>query len=305
MPSPNNLRIISENWIDLSTTTISASSTASNTSVSNLKSDTKSVVWRSTTGTQASIIVDFGVNTTRTVGGVVLAFSNIPSSTATMRIVGYTQGNTPGFSGALLNTNVTTTFNSGTIQCCPWNNLSLPAWGTTPSGSSNYSYGGGTYARAWLDSVVNSTTPVRYIGIEIIDSSNTAGYIEVSRLIVGNYWSATYNTSYGIQSGIKDLSEHVRTESGDLLTRRGPRFKILNFDLQWMTDSDRREVTRIFMGNGLPKPLFVSLFPNSTGVDADYQRENNHQLYGKMVQIPGVSYTNFEIYSTNIELEEV
>lgn len=304
MPSTNNLRIIYNNFIDLAATTITASSTAANTSLNNLKSDTKSKVWRSTTGTKASLIVDFGSNNSRTVGGLVLAFTNLPSSTATIRIVGYNAPNTPGFTGNALTTGITAAFNTGDVACCPWNNLGLPNWGTNPAGSSNYSYGGGTYARVWL-SDAQSAIPVRYLGIEITDNSNAAGYIEISRLIVGPYWSPLYNTGYGLESGILDLSEHLRTESGDLITRRGPRVRNLNFDLQWLADSDRKEITKIFLGNGMPRPLFVSLFPNSTGADSDFQREGNHQIWGKMKQVPGVSYTSYEVYTTRLELEEV
>lgn len=302
MPSPNNLRIIYQNLVDLSTTTITASSTAGGTSLSNLKLDTKSAVWRSTSSTQASLILDFG--TQRTVGGLVLAFSNLAGSGATIRLVGYNAPNTPSFTGSLLNTTVTAAFNTGQVACCPWNNLNLPALGTNPAGSSNYSYGGGTYARVWLNNT-QASTPIRYLGVEISDPTNTAGFLEVSRIITGSYWSPVYNTGYGIDSGIKDLSEHLRTEGGDLITKRGPRFRTLNFGLEWMIGSDRKEMTRILLGNGLPKPLFVSLFPDSTGDDEDFHREGIHQLYGKMVQIPGVSYTSYEIYSTNIELEEV
>lgn len=302
MPSPNNLRIIYQNLVDLSSTTITSPNTASSSSTDNLRSDIKSIVWRSVAGSQASMILTFA--TTRTIGGVILAFSNLASSSATIRLVGYTQGNVPSISGTVLTPGIPATFNTGAVPCCPWNNLNLPVWGTNPVGSSNYSYGGGTYARVWLNEA-QAATPIKYLGIEITDSGNTAGYIEISRLIVGDYWSPTYNTGYGIQAGIKDLSEHLRTESGDLITKRGPRFKTLGFDLQWMRASDRKEITKIFLGNGMPKPLFVSLFPDSTGTDEDFQREGMHQIYGKMVQIPGVSYTSYEIYSTNMELEEV
>ncbi|MGA1046953.1 MAG: hypothetical protein ACO3UU_03010 [Minisyncoccia bacterium] len=301
MPSNNNLRIIYENLVDLSTTTfLSTSTTASGTSTANLKQDTKNLVWRGSNGTRASIILNFGTN--KQVGGVVLAFSNLVSSNATIKVAGYLHPNVPSISGSALSTSVISAYTTSPVECCPWNNLALTDWGTNPVGSSNYNYGGGTYARAWLNES-QRLTPVRYLGIEIYDPSAT--YIEISRLIVGNYWSPKYNTGYGISAGIKDLSEHVRTENGDLLTRRGPRFKTLNFDLQWLDTSDRKEITRIFLGNGASKPLFVSLFPDSSGTDEDFQREGIHQIYGKMVQIPGVSYTSYEIYSTNIEIEEV
>lgn len=300
MASPNNLRIIYQNLIDLSTTSISTSSLASGYSVSNLKSDIKSLTWRSTTSTKASIILDFGSQ--KTVGGIVLAFSNLTSTTPTMKIIGHNSA--LSFNASALTVPTSPAFNTGDVSCCLWNSLNLPQWGTDPVGSSNYSYGGGTYARVWLNST-QAATPVRYLGIEISDPGNTSGYIEVSRLIAGSYWSPKYNTGYGMQAGIKDLSEHIRTDGGDLLTKRGPRVKTLNFDLQWLAGSDRKEMTKLLLGNGMPKPLFISLFPDSTDTDDDYQREGIHQIYGKMVQVPGVSYTNYEIYSTSIELEEV
>jgi hypothetical protein len=284
--------------MDLPTTTVLAHS---GNNPSNLKVDTKSLVWRSTNATQGSIILDFG--TTKTVGGVILAFTNLTSS-ATIRLVGYNAPNTPSITSNLLTTGVTAAFNTGHLSCSPWNNLNLPNWGTNPTTSSNYSYGGGTYGRVWLNTT-QAAQPIRYLGIEVINTGSTAAYIEASRIIVGDYWSPKYNVGYGISAGIKDLSEHLRTESGDLITRRGPRIRTLNFNLEWLASIDRKEMTKILLGNGLPKPLFVSLFPDSTGTDEDFQREGIHQVYGKMMTVPGVSYTHYEIYSTTMELEEV
>jgi hypothetical protein len=300
MASPNNLRIIYQNLTDLATTTITASSSQSgSTGTSNLKLDTKSLVWRST-GSTASLIVNLG--SAKQIGGIILAFSNLVSSTATMRVVGYSSSNVPSFSGSLLTTGIPTLFNTGPTLCCPWNNLNLPAWGTNPVNSSNYSYGGGTHARVWLTEAQRATSP-QYLGIEINDPGNPA--IELSRLIVGNYWSPVYNTGYGIEAGIEDLSEHERTESGDLLTRRGPRYRTLKFSLEYLSQIDRKELTKLFLGNGSPRPIFVSIFPDSTGDDIDFQREGLHQIYGKMKQIPGITYSNYEMYSSNIELEEI
>lgn len=303
MPSPNNLRIIYENLVDLSTTTITASSSQSaSTGVSNLKLDTKSLVWRSGTADVASLIVDLG--SAKQVGGIILAFTNLMGSNATMKITGYSSANVPSFTGATLTTGIPTLFNTGNIACCPWNSLNLPTWGSNPALSSNYSYGGGTNARVWLTEQQQLLSP-RYLGIEISDTTNTASYLEVSRLIVGKYWSPVYNTEYGVEAGIQDLSQHERTESGDLLTKIGPRFKTLKFNLNYLHQTDRKELTRILLGNGLPKPVFASIFPDSTGDDIDYQREGLHQIYGKFSSVPGISYSYYELYSTSLELEEV
>ena len=299
MASDNNLRIIYENWVDLLPQGgIEASSTASGSTTNNLKLDTKSKVWKSGAST-ASLKMNLGG---KKIGGVVLAFTNILSNTATIRVVAYPSE--PSFNGNQLPLppTQTITFNTGLVACCPWNNLNLAAWGTNPVGSSNYSYGGGTYARVWIPEEYQDDT-VQWLGIQVTDPGGSN--IEVSRLIVGPYWSPRFNTEYGVSAGIEDMSEHSRTESGDLITRRGPRYKTLNFGLQYLHQADRKEMTRIFLGNGISKPLFVSIFPDSTGTDIDFQREGLHQIYGKMKQIPGISYDYYELYATSMELEEV
>lgn len=300
MPSPNNLRIIYNNLIDLPTTVLTANSQGGTWPTSPLKVDTKSVVWRSQSINKASIIVDWGT-TPQSVDGLVFAFTNVISSSSTIRIRAYNSAPTITDNNIV---GVNSLYDTGDQPCCPWSNLDLPSWGTNPVGSSNYSYGGGTYCRLWLNSVQRAITS-RYLGIELIDPTSSRTNLEISRMIAGQYWSPTYNTGYGIESAIKDLSEHLRTEGGDLVTRRGPRVRTLNFDLQWLASVDRKELTRLFLGNGISKPLFASIFPDSTGTDEDYQREGIHQIYGKFMAIPGVSYTNYEIYSTRMELEEV
>lgn len=132
-------------------------------------------------------------------------------------------------------------------------------------------------------------------------------YIEASRVVCGQYWTPKYNTQYGLTSTIKDLSTHERTESGDLVSKRGPRYNHLTFDLKWLDQVDRVDVTKLFLGNGLPKPMFVSLFPDNTssGLAIDYEKERAHQIYAKMMQVPGVQYSTLDMYSMQLELEEV
>jgi len=307
-----NLRIIYQNQVDLSTTTISSSSNqSSQTTVTNLKVDTKSLVWRtspttvSSTQVKGNLIVDLGSQ--KTVGGVVLAFTNLNSSTATIRVRGYSTGvPTHGTVDQINNPSIivtgTTAFDTGNVLCCPWNTMGVSDWGTNPVGSSNYSYGGGTYARDWF-----TPTSVRYLSIEIVDSYTTSAagrYIEVSRLIVGNYWSPKYNVGYGMSSGIKDMSEHTRTQSGDLLTTRGPMYQCLNFNMEWLDTGDRQEMSKLLTISGISRPILVSLFPEGTNA-TEYERERAHQVYGKLTQLSLMTYNNPILYSIPLELEEV
>jgi hypothetical protein len=138
--------------------------------------------------------------------------------------------------------------------------------------------------------------------IEIEDTECSNPYIEVSRIITGSYWSPKYNTSFGLSTGSQDLSQHQRSESGDLITNRGIRYRSMRFDLTWLPPEDRLEFTRILRGNGLPRPLFISLFPNNSD---DYEKEQSHQIYGKLSQLSDITHPIFEIYSTSIDIEEI
>jgi hypothetical protein len=310
------LRIIYQNQADLSTTTITSSTNQSaSTTVSNLKLDTKSQVWRtspttiSSTQVKGDLIVDLG--SLKTVGGVVLAFTNLNSSSATIRVRGYTSPPAHSSSSGSDSINFpivngTSVVDTGNIVCCPWNTMDISDWGTNPVGSSNYSYGGGTYARVWLNTA-QAATLVRYLSIEVTDyytTSSTGRYIEVSKLIIGKYWSPKYNAGYGVSAGIKDMSEHTRTQSGDLLTTRGPMYQCVNFNLEWLSDSDRQEMAKILTINGMSRPLLISLFPDGTTTE-EYERERAHQIYGKLSQLSQITYNNPFMYSIPLELEEV
>jgi hypothetical protein len=171
-------------------------------------------------------------------------------------------------------------------------------WGSLPLGVNSYSYGGGTYGRAWI-SVPGACTSLL---IELVDTQCTSQYIEISRIVAGSYWSPKYNTSFGLSTGSQDLSQHERSQSGDLVTNRGIRYRNMKFDLNWLPPADRLEFTRILRGNGLPRPLFISLFPDN--VD-EYDKEQAHQIYGKLSTLNDVTHPIFEMYSTSIEIEEI
>lgn len=311
----NNLRIIYQNLADLSTATVTANTTANATTTpaSNMQKDIKSQVWRSGTFTSnlttctSHILVNLGTTQTG-LGGVVLPFCNL-TSTATIRVRAYT-GSTISFTGStpdsptFSTTGATLVFDTGAVLACPYQVLGNWNWGVLELGANFYSYGGGTYARIWIPpNTTGIGNSFNQVLITIVDdrSAETNKYIEASRVVLGKYWEPKYNTSFGLSTTIKDLSAHQRTESGDLITNRGVRFNSMNFDLKWLTSSDRLDLTRILKGNGLSRPIFISLFPD----DSDTGKEQAHQIYGKLSQSSPIQHPIFETYSTQIEIEEL
>jgi hypothetical protein len=308
----NNLRLIYQNIAD-SSTLATSSVAGSGTPVSNLTKDPKSLVFRSassgTTSIKLNIVLTF---TSKTLGGassgigLILANTNLTSA-ATIRIRGFT-GTAPTTgtgTNPTATTPGTTMFDSGStpILCNPYQSIGLSNWNTddfyTVTSSTTTYTDRKVYSRVWVP--INTPVTCTSVLVEIIDT-NINQYIEASRIIFGNYWSPKYNTSYGMSAGTTDLSTSVRTEAGDLITSNAPKFNTLSFDLKWLTSSDRAVLNKVVRLLGAQKPLFVSLFPDNS---ADWEKEQLYQIYGKIPNIPGIDHSIFEMYSSQLELEEV
>jgi len=268
----NNLRIIYKNLADTATVTASTTSSAL-TAASNLKLDAKSQVWRSTTNS-ATLTVTLA--TPALIGGVILPFCNL-GATSTVTVT--------------LNTGFTT----GAVLAAPYQNSVQVDTTNIPVGANGYSYGGGAYARVWF-------TPQTCASLTITISNPSSTYIELSRLIIGDYWSPTYNTSYGLSTQVKDLTTQTRTESGDLISNRGTLSNSISLNLDYLTVEDRAKLLTILRNNGMYQPLFISVFPNNSD---DYTKEIGFQIYGKLNQLNAISHPYMSVYTSTLDIDEV
>lgn len=289
------LRIIYDNAADR-TATLTASTTVGSLVASNLQSDIKSAVWRATT-TSGTITATW--TTSQLIGGIVLPFTNLTSG-ATIRVRGYAE-----------TADTSTVFDTGTIYACPPPTLGTQGWGSTLLGANGYESGGantfsqgkGSYARAWLDAPAFAKKVV----IDLVDTTNNAGYIEAGRLVIGSYWESKFNAEMGAAISIQDSTKQYRNDSGDLMSDLGTKHKKQNLNLPWLSADDRTTLWRILRGNGTGKPVFVSVFPNGlTGNPLpDYKLEQTHQMYCRLVATPQVITPFWNNFSTTIDIEEV
>lgn len=184
-----------------------------------------------------------------------------------------------------------------TTLVCPSQLTSLRGF-TTSAAQSAYAYGGGNYAVVWLSNAISAYG----VKIDITDADNSQGYIEASRLVIGNYWSPTYNAAYGnSQYIVVDSSKNVRTDGGDLITDNGTRSKKLTLNLSNMPAADRTTFTNIIRGSGMSYPMFISVSPS----DADADKEKDFQIYGKLSTMSAIVLSDYNIYNSTIEIEEV
>lgn len=266
-----NLRIVGDNFAD--TATITGTAGIGNLILANLKKDAKSLVWR-VAATSATITVT--LPNSQLVRCVALAFTNLTAN-ATMSVTG---------AGATVSAQA----------CVPAVYAKPYDWGTAPNGANTFGYGGGNLARLYFTG--GSTTSIT---ISISDPTNPDGYIEASRLIVGDYWEPTYNADIGASAGVTDMTTSSRSDAGDSIADRSYRFRTMDIALSTLTTADRATLFKLLRSSGKSRGMFVSLYPQST----DAELERDHQMYCKLSDLSKISMQYINMFSGTLAFEEV
>lgn len=279
-----NLRILYDNRVDDATSLV-ADSTSGTLAAANLLTDAKTQVHRATAKTvryTAQFASDEVFNM------AALAFANF-SSTATMRARVY--ASTADVVGV-----ATPQVDSGLVACCAYAPFGLWPWGMLPLGVNAFTYGGYAYGRVYFDAAVG-----RKLVIDVADAGNSAAYVEAARLIAGAYWEPEIDANHGWRLAPQSNTSHKRTDAGDLRTEIRPRSRRLSLDLNVITsDSDRARVYDIFRGNGMARPVFLSLHPE----DEDPALEQSNQIWGKLDD-SAISNPSYGIFAAPLDIQEI
>jgi len=281
-----NLRILHDNAADRALLT--ASSQAGALGPANLQRDSKSAVLRAT-GTVQTITATWP--TQEAIACVALIFTNLTSS-ARMRVRGYA---TPD--GELV-------LDTGSIFPCPAAVHGSFPWGVLPLGWNAYKSGGAnTWARGGGADGVTWFAPVRVrqLVIDVSAPQSPDGYLEISRLVAGDYWSPECNAEYGAQLQMQDSSEDYRTAAGDLKTAMGTSSDKLSIQLAHLTPLDRARFMRILRESGKGRAMLFSLFPENP----DPLLEQDHMLYGKASNLDAVAMPYYDTYSAPLQIEGI
>ena len=270
----NRLRLVTNNATDRATITVP--STAAGMPASNLKTDIKGEVCR-ILGSSTSITLEWPA--LETVGVVAIPISNLgPSSTIRAR--------------AYLDSGGTTLLaDTGVLWAAP--GTILENWDFSQDLNVNaFTDGIGAITSCYFESQV----ACRKI---VIDITNPDGaFIDLARLVVGGYHEVQYNADYGATIGTLDMTKNSRAASGDIKTDWGPKSNTLQFDLNWVVNADRERI-RQMIARGIGRFVFMSLFPENP----DPVLERDYSIYGKPVQPGSMVFNNYNLHSTNIQIE--
>lgn len=136
-----------------------------------------------------------------------------------------------------------------------------------------------------LDAEVSS----RYDTIEIVDTTNPAGYLDVGRLFIGRALAFTWNPRWGLREGHADLSKVGLAYGGADWPQVNRRPRTVSFEAGDMTLSEGDLALEIEQLSGLTGEV---LFAPYVGVPARMQRAG---MVGQMRALDGVG---FPVYNT-------
>lgn len=207
-----------------STTAFSGGSWLTELPLTNLRNLDLAKVVRSTDATSSNTKFQIDWTSALSARVLVLVATNL-SSAATIR---WKRGTTAGASDV-------------------YDSTALSAWAITP-----LVYNG---KRHHMIIVAPSTTSARYETVEIVDTSNPDGYVELGYSWFGDLFVPAINASYGLKDQLIDHGSIQRSESGAVWATTRRKFRSTSFVLDWLTQTEADTLHEIERVAGTTDPI--------------------------------------------------
>ena len=236
----------------------------------------------STTNTKFNI--DFGQS--RNIRAIALANHNL-SQTATWRI---TLGTSSGTSD-LYNSNWqaiwTMAFDADLMA---WEDISV--WeGIVDQEFINHPYLAVYVLPDWYNA--------RYMTIELVDSSNPDGYIDIGRAFIGGGFTPQYNPEYGLQDSWEDKTEIVEMASGATHAVVNKRYRKVQFVLPWISHTEAAVVHEIQRRQGTYGEILY--IPDLS----DQQSAQRYGMLGRLTEMSPIEYPFYNTRQTGFTIKEL
>jgi hypothetical protein len=226
-------RIIDNNLLFDGVTALTASTADANFPVTNLAHTFRSKVWRTTSVTSQSVVMDFGAISS--FDSFAAVFDPMSGSKFTSSAVFKIQANA---------TNVWT----------------APSVDVTLSYDATYE----TLTYFW-----SSTQTYRYARFTMTDPTNTDGYLESPKLVIGLASQLTQVPDLGFQETITDRSVNTETAYGHRYSDTYPARRRLEFTYTALSDADLETLATVWKRVGNTSPIFVGLDTSGDLFDKD------------------------------------
>ena len=253
--------------------------------ISNLQKTQRTKVVRTTDTNQFKITLDFEGNVARPIASVCLNRHNF-SLLAQWQIRVFSSKGSTGL-----------VYDSGLVSMSKSLPLNEIEWSVDSSGVSAFD--------EFLEDdglSVKWFTPVMGLSAEIIvsDPSNSNGYLQAGRLIIGDAITPAKNPQYGLTFAWDESTKQVRSEGGTLRSDNKPQYRVFNFTLEHLSPQERGAMQAATGYVGLRKDWLISVFPeNDVGVE-----ERDYNAVVKLTTMPKATLWAYNTYKMPFKLAE-
>jgi hypothetical protein len=144
-----------------------------------------------------------------------------------------------------------------------------------------------------------TNTAARSARINISDSSNPDGFLQVSRAVIGQYSTTKVNTNFGAQVGWEENTRQTRTTGGSLRSELLTPYRTLSGTLNELSEDEREFWQSGSQYVGKRRDFLVSLYPEAGG-----QREMDNTILGKFTRAPQFQHWTYETFRVKLDIAE-
>lgn len=175
--------------------------------------------------------------------------------------------------------------------------LGTLGWGSSPLGSSVYDsfYGQQNSIAGFTRALIVAWT------LDIDDTGNSAGYIDLSRLWIGDDYELSINPIIGSSSlGWKEESQLWETDGGGVHVDASQPYRSMKLGLAGLSETDRIRLMDVLRYCGSRRDILFRLFPDGTD---DQIRDAS--MNGIIVPpLPDLSFDEGDLHSASIVIRE-
>lgn len=141
-----------------------------------------------------------------------------------------------------------------------------------------------------------------HLHIDLDDSSNPDGFIEIGYLMFGQYFQSKLNPAHGsIQHGYTDISEVQQSDSGQKYFHEKAKARTISISYDMLDKAEAfGQIFEAYRQQGISRPVIYSYSP--VRLDA-YQYAQS--FIGRFSQLNPITQPNFGMYGATINLEEM
>lgn len=140
----------------------------------------------------------------------------------------------------------------------------------------------------------------RYWKVEIDNTTNPDGYIDVGRLFIANGWTPAYNMSYGQSVKWESRDEIEEAIDGTEYFDERPGYRVERFTLNYLTESEAMALALDMQRlAGITREVLFVYDP------ADSLHFYRRSFLGRVRQLSPIEQVHYNIHSTAYEIKEL